>query len=165
MSFTKLKWKILFLAEIMADKSRQDDAARMKVLAEDGSIAALAHHAPPVDAIVQPPAKKQRTDAEIGDPCDIPERSKLAGLATTREKVECIIRIRQQRIALGGKTSKNAIDFCKKYVNPVINCLEWHFQGNIETFCEVHKQMQHTTFKSKNCCGGKGSTVCTSKSK
>jgi hypothetical protein len=120
--------------------------------------------------LVAPPSKKPQIEhgdetPANKDPADIPERSKLAGLVTTKEKVECMIRICKQRSDLGSQATKNAIDFCKKYVNPVLNCLERHLKGNVDSFCETHKHIQHTTFKSKNCCGEQGTTTCSPKKK
>ena len=39
---------------------------------------------------------------------DIPERATLKGLTATREKVECMLRIRQERKKLTGKITKSA---------------------------------------------------------
>jgi hypothetical protein len=107
------------------------------------------------------PSKKARVDvASLLPPAidpNIPERLSLRQLQTAREKVDCMLKIAKDRKQLAGKATTAAKDFCKKYVNPVLNCIERHFQGNVDEFCVTYKLFDHTTFPVKHCCGGKGS--------
>lgn len=112
---------------------------------------------PPLPAgilVQQPPKKKQKVSN------DLVERHKLSDLRP-REKLESMLNLWNDRNNWSKPLTSGAKSFNIKHLTPVMNCLEAHFDGNVDAFLEKYPEYKHTTFP-KECCGGKGND-CTPK--
>ncbi len=76
-----------------------------------------------------------------------------------REKVEKVTTMRgwHQNKKENGPYTNTAKDFFKKCINPVVNCLENHCNGDAEAFAKKYPDFAHSSF-AKKCCKGKGNS-------
>jgi hypothetical protein len=88
---------------------------------------------------------------------DLPERKQLksaSGELTAQEKIEIIKEIEEKKTSWGKLTS-GAKTFRSKFLTPAMNCLENHFDGDLQKFASKYPDFKHTLFP-KQCCNGKG---------
>jgi hypothetical protein len=93
---------------------------------------------------------------------DLPERKRLksaSGELTAQEKIEIMKEIEEKKTSWGKLTS-GAKTFRSKFLTPAMNCLENHFDGDLQKFASKYPDFKHTLFP-KQCCNGKGSSCST----
>jgi len=104
-----------------------------------------------------PPAKKQKVE-----PNDLSSRHALVKSQDPRTKLEAMVNLWKDKPNWSKPLTPRAKSFFIKFLAPVMNCLERHFQGQVDALLVEHPQLQHTTFPKK-CCSGTGDS-CSPKS-
>jgi hypothetical protein len=121
-------------------------------------------------ALAMPPTKRLAVDglnddgqASLGPPStstknDFPERHGLKqnGLSAL-EKIKTMDSIYKKHQLRPTKLTEGAKSFSKKFLHPAINCLQNHFDGDVEAFARRYPDFKHTLFP-KQCCKGRGPT-------
>jgi hypothetical protein len=100
----------------------------------------------------EPPKKKLRQTVN-----DLPDRHVLKTQTSPQEKIQCM-KLIHENILPGIELTSGAKTFRIRFLNPAMNCLEKHFDSDVNAFCNKWTKFQHTLFP-KECCSGKG-TVC-----
>ena len=87
---------------------------------------------------------------------DLPARHQLRTTYNPRDRINLL---RSIQASCGGCTSgltSAAKAFVFQQMNPVLDCLQTHFNGNVNAFLRKHGDFQHSRFQRFHCCG-KGS--------
>jgi hypothetical protein len=89
---------------------------------------------------------------------DFPERHGLKqnGL-NALEKIKTMLSIYKKHELRPRILTEGAKSFFKKFLHPAINCLNNHFDGDVEAFARRYPNFKHTLFP-KQCCKGRGPT-------
>ena len=89
---------------------------------------------------------------------DFPERHGLKQNGfSALEKIKTMDSIYKKEQLGTMKLTEGAKSFCKKFLHPAINCLNNHFNGDVEAFARRYPNFKHTLFP-KQCCKGRGRT-------
>ena len=124
------------------------------------SLADTTEGAVETEAAIEHPKKKPAVQ-QNSDLNDLGARHDLKEIQGTEGKVQKLLEIYRSKQEWGKLTS-GAKTFVVKHLNPTMECLKHHFQGNVALFCERYPKFQHTTFPKLHC-GGKGNS-CAAKS-
>jgi hypothetical protein len=112
-------------------------------------------------AALEPPKKRKKSVSD-DDPSNLPARNQIVKLETTKAKIELMRTIWDDKPNWARPLTSGAKSFATKHLNPIMNCLENHFLGDIDQFCHVwNANFKHTTFATV-CCDGSG-TACSPK--
>lgn len=138
---------------------------RVKAILQNNSLAAatagLMLPAPSVAELLPPQAKRARIDS-AKEANDLPGRELLKNMSSSAEKV-CKMK---ELLANSAKRPWTAAakSFVSKHLNPIMNCLAKHFDGDEMGFVTAYPSFNHTTF-SRQCCCGQGAMCAPALSK
>ena len=104
------------------------------------------------------PPKRAKTGDNKSKLEDLDDRHTLKELLTSPvEKITCMQKI-MARIKEASdsnrplKMTSGAKSFVSRSLGPPLRCLEAHFKGDVEAFCQKYPNFNHTTFVKGHCC-------------
>jgi len=88
-----------------------------------------------------------------GGDLNLDDREGLKKLKNGKEKLELILALKSQVPENSSQMTEAARNFVNQSINPILNCLENHFQNNKGEFIAKWQNFSHALFKKK-CCKG-----------